>query len=192
MKTINNISNRISSKLVQLLTQGGSTTNEKHSTDTFFSSSAKIYAYRVDALHSETQKLNGTIQQNENEIENESEVLIRTNQRAKMKASSYLAMDLSSISLSSEFQFHPCQPTNFCRWTGGIGCDSLFADMISYTMYSSSDFPLLNGYIDFDTQMTDKFDGNEQILDIGLLRNVIQDNEGYDHVLGRKKNKQLE
>lgn len=147
-----------------------------------FPLSAKIYAYRVDALHTETQKLNGTIQQNENENENQIELPTKTNQRVKAKASSYLVTDLSSISLSYEFQFHPFQPSNPCRWPGGIGYDSLFADMISYTMYSSSDFPLINGFADFTT----RFEENEQILDLNFLRQVIQDDEGFDHILGRK------
>ncbi|CAF3392312.1 unnamed protein product [Rotaria sp. Silwood1] len=159
--------------------------------------SAKIYGYRVDALHTETQKLNGSIQEKHEEESNithseQIETTKKLTQHIKPKASSYLVTDLSTISLPYEFEFHPCQPSNMCQWPGGVGIDSLYADMISYTMYSSSDFPLINGLINLNNQINKEYDNNDTILDITLktiydlnpLREVIKDNEGKDHVLG--------
>ncbi|CAF4441400.1 unnamed protein product, partial [Adineta steineri] len=83
--------------------------------------SAKIYGYRVDALHAETQKLNGAFQDkdgDEEELNRTSLDPIETpkqiTSRNKIKKSSYLATDLSTISLSYEFEFHPFQPSNLC------------------------------------------------------------------------------
>jgi len=161
--------------------------------------SAKIYGYRVDALHSETQKLNGSIQQNEEEesiLTNSDPIEIpkKIIQRSKPKSSSYLVTDLSTISLPYEFQFHPFQPSNMCQWPGGVGIDSLYADMISYTMYSSSDFPLINGFVDLNSRINKEYDDYERILDLSMktnydlipLREVIKDNEGLDHILGKE------
>jgi len=116
-------------------------------------------------------------------------------QRSKPKASSYLVTDLSTISLSYEFEFHPFQPSQMCQWPGGVGIDSLYADMVSYTMYSSSDYPLLNGFINLNNRINKEYDDNERILDIALktvydlipLREVIKDHEGQDHSLGKYK-----
>jgi hypothetical protein len=80
-----------------------------------------------------------------------------------------------------------------CHWPGGVGMDSFYADMVSYTMYSSSDFPLLNGFIDLNSRINKEYDDNERLLDIAmktnydlnLLREVIKDNEGLDHILGK-------
>jgi hypothetical protein len=80
-----------------------------------------------------------------------------------------------------------------CHWPGGVGMDSFYADMVSYTMYSSSDFPLLNGFIDLNSRINKEYDDNERLLDIvmktnydlNLLREVIKDNEGLDHILGK-------
>jgi len=82
-----------------------------------------------------------------------------------------------------------------CRWPGGVGIDSLYADMVSYTMYSSSDYPLLNGFINLNNRINKEYDDNERILDIALktvydlipLREVIKDHEGQDHSLGKYK-----
>jgi hypothetical protein len=158
--------------------------------------SAKIYGYRVDALHTETQKLSGSIQQKDEEEEtsNPTEPTKKLTQQTKPKASSYLVTDLSSISLSREFDFHPYQPSNMCQWPGGVGIDSLYADMISYTMYSSSDFPLLNGFVNFNRKINKEYDEYEKILDIAMktsydllpLREVMKDNEGHDHILGKE------
>jgi hypothetical protein len=81
-----------------------------------------------------------------------------------------------------------------CQWPGGVGFDSLYADMVSYTMYSSSDFPLINGFIDLNNRINKEYDDNERILDISMrtncdlipLREVIKDNEGLDHILGKE------
>jgi hypothetical protein len=80
-----------------------------------------------------------------------------------------------------------------CQWPGGVGIDSLYADMISYTMYSSSDFPLINGFIDLNSRINKEYDDYERILDLTTktnydlipLREVIKDNEGLDHILGK-------
>jgi hypothetical protein len=81
-----------------------------------------------------------------------------------------------------------------CQWPGGVGIDSLYADMISYTMYSSSDFPLLNGFVNFNRKINKEYDEYEKILDIAMktsydllpLREVMKDNEGHDHILGKQ------
>ncbi|CAF0921323.1 unnamed protein product [Adineta ricciae] len=161
--------------------------------------SAKIYGYRVDALHTETQKLNGSIQQqDEDDEESQSiqsdpiEITKKLSQRSKPKASSYLTTDLSTISLAYELDFHPFQPSNMCQWPGGVGDDSIYADMVSYTMYSSSDYPLINGFINLNSPINREYDDNERILDVSMktiydlipLREVIQDHEEHDHVLG--------
>ncbi|UJR36803.1 hypothetical protein I4U23_029517 [Adineta vaga] len=168
--------------------------------------SAKIYGYRVDALHIETQKLNGTIQQQDDDDDDDDDEQVqldiiksdriettkKLSQRSKSKASSYLTTDLSTISLTYKFDFHPFQPSNMCQWPGGIGDDSIYADMVSYTMYSSSDYALINGFINLNSQINKEYDDNERILDISMktiydlipLREVIQDHEEHDHVLG--------
>ena len=160
--------------------------------------SAKIYGYRVDALHSETQKLNGSI---ENEEEDEwsishpdqtAETIKKLTQRSKPKASSYLVTDLSTISLPYEFDFHACQPSSMCQWPGGVGFDSVYADMVSYTMYSSSDFPLVHGFIDLNSRVNKEYDDNERVLGLAMrtiydlvpLREVIRDEQEQDHILG--------
>ncbi|CAF1454477.1 unnamed protein product [Rotaria sordida] len=64
--------------------------------------------------------------------------------------------------------------------------------MISYTMYSSSDFPLINGFANLNSRINKEYDDNEKILhitsktmyDLTPLREVIKDNEGKDHILG--------
>lgn len=114
--------------------------------------------------------------------------------RSRPKNSSYLATDLSSISLAYEFQFHPFQPSNMCHWPGGVGIDSFYADMVSYTMYSSSDFPLLDGFSDLNSRVNQDHHSNERILDLSLhtnydllpLRETIKDDEGFDHYLGNR------
>ncbi len=189
--------NRILLKLDQLQIQGKKKEFSIKFDEIFLS--AKIYGYRVDALHTETQKLNGSIQQNEEEEESilinsdQIEIPKKLTQRSKPKANSYLVTDLSTISLPYEFQFHPFQPSNMCQWPGGVGIDSLYADMISYTMYSSSDFPLINGFIDLNSRINKEYDDYERILDLTTktnydlipLREVIKDNEGLDHILGK-------
>ena len=172
---------------------------ERNSLDIAFLS-AKIYAYRVDALHTDTQKLNGSIQQKEEEERQSSiqpieqpEISQKLSHRHRPKISSYLVTDLSTISLSCEFQFHPFQPSNMCHWPGGVGIDSLYADMVSYTMYSSSDFPLLDGFIDLNSRINNEYHSHERILDLAIrttydlipLREAIKDDEEFDHFLGR-------
>jgi hypothetical protein len=163
-------------------------------------SSAKIYGYRVDALHAETQKLNSSIQQKVDEIhridvdtmETGKKVIV---QRSKPKASSYIVTDLSSISLSYELDFHPFQPSRLGPWPGGVGFDSIYADMVSYTMYSSSDFPLINGFINLNSRVNRDYDDNESMLDMTMktvydllpLRDTIKDDEEFNHLLGRKQ-----
>ena len=135
--------------------------------------SAKIYGLRVDALHTETQRLSGSIH-----IEEELKPLKKpTIQYSKSKINSYIVSDLSAISISNEFQFHPLQPPHMCKWSGGIGSDSIYADMVSYTIYSTSDVPLidLNG-LEITTQT---------MYDLIPLREVIKENEGENHILGK-------
>jgi hypothetical protein len=165
-----------------------------------FIRSAKIYGLRVDALHTETQRLSGSIQSQEEELSilsnsEQSKPIKKTTQRCK--SNSYIVSDLSTISIPYEFEFHPLQPSNMCKWPGGYGFDSIYADMVSYTMYSSSDFPLINGFIDLNSRINMEYVNNENILDITAktmydlipLREVIKDNEGENHILGKKFDK---
>jgi hypothetical protein len=117
----------------------------------------------------------------------------RTIQHCKLQSNSYIVSDLSTISIPYEFDFHPLQPSKMCQWPGGIGSDSVYADMVSYTMYSSSDFPLINGFVDLNSRMNMEYVDNENLLDITSkimcdlipLREVIKDSEGENHILGK-------
>lgn len=171
--------------------------------------SAKIYGFRVDALHTETQKLSGNILnvdeegsgdqpvkeegqangENANSEEVEEKKPIR---RAKPKATTFILTDLSKITLEHEFQFRPLQPPHMCQWRGGIGADSIYAEMVSSTMYSLSDFPLIDGFTNINFQEEEQQSKIDNILDSTItkmidltsLRHVIKTKEGHDHTLG--------
>ncbi|CAF1682891.1 unnamed protein product [Rotaria magnacalcarata] len=175
--------------------------------------SAKIYGFRVDALHTETQKLSGNILNNEDEGSGDGEIkqegqadangdnidgeqgdikkLIR---RAKAKATTFILTDLSKITLEHEFHFRPLQSPHMCQWRGGIGADSIYAEMVSSTMYSSSDFPLIDGFTNANVQVEEQDTKINSILDCTLnymidlstLRGVLKTNEGHDHILGNQ------
>lgn len=88
-----------------------------------------------------------------------------------------------------------------CQWRGGIGQDSIYAEMVSSTMYSSSDYPLIDGFTNTNIQPEEQLNQTDNILDQTLtkmidltaLRNVIKTKEEHDHLLGmclnRKKTK---
>ena len=180
----------------------------KHSISQF---SAKIYGFRVDALHTETQKLSGNIlnseeagpTEGENKEENPVEGGIenpdseqieskKPARRIKAKATSFVANDLSKITLEHEFEFRPLQPPNMCQWRGGVGKDSIYAEMVSGTMYSSSDFPLIDGFTNANSRPEEQEAKIQSILehttskmiDLISLRDVIKTNENHDHILG--------
>ena len=79
-----------------------------------------------------------------------------------------------------------------CQWPGGVGFDSVYADMVSYTMYSSSDFALVHGFIDLNSRVNREYDDNERVLGLAMktiydlvpLREVIRDEQEQDHILG--------
>ncbi len=154
--------------------------------------SAKIYGLRVDALHTETQKLSESIQPQDDHYE-QLKPIKKPIQCGKSKSNSYIVSDLSTISIPYEFQFHPLQPSNMCKWSGGVGSDSIYADMVSYTMYSSNDFPIIHGFVDLNSRINMEYMNNENILDITVkticdlipLREVIKDSEEENHVLGK-------
>ena len=174
--------------------------------------SAKIYGFRVDALHTETQKLSGNIlnvdeeidvceggNQQENIIENSDENTdvehVETKKpvrHIKAKATSFVVNDLCKITLEHEFEFRPLQPPNICQWRGGIGKDSIYAEMVSSTMYSSSDYPLINGFTNANSPFNEQENKINTILNrtiskiinLTSLRNVIKTNETHDHILG--------
>ncbi len=81
-----------------------------------------------------------------------------------------------------------------CQWRGGIGSDSIYAEMVSSTMYSSSDYPLIDGFTNANIQPEEQQSQTDSILDCTLakmidltsLRNVIKINEGHDHILGKR------
>ncbi|CAF1113036.1 unnamed protein product [Rotaria sp. Silwood1] len=180
--------------------------------------SAKIYGFRVDALYTETQKLSGNIlnteeeeeqQQHSNDGENKEENRLEVDnenidseqneskkptRRIKTKATSFVVNDLSKITLEHEFEFRPLQPPNICQWRGGIGKDSIYAEMVSSTMYSSSDYPLIDGFTNANSQPEEQQIKIENILnhtiakiiDLTSLRDVIKNNETYDHILGNQ------
>lgn len=78
-----------------------------------------------------------------------------------------------------------------CKWPGGVGYDSIYADMVSYTMYSSSDFPSINGFVNFNSRVNREHDDNQAILDLTTrttfdlesLREVIKQDEDQNHLL---------
>jgi hypothetical protein len=173
--------------------------------------SAKIYGFRVDALYTETQKLNENIlnteeeiptdgvNKEENPIEDENENIDseqieskKSTRRIKTKTTSFVITDLSKITLEHEFEFRPLQPPNMCQWRGGIGKDSIYAEMVSSTMYSSSDYPLIDGFTNANNRPEEQQTKIESILehtttkmiDLTLLRDVIKTNEIHDHILG--------
>src|SRR4051812_48676138 len=91
--------------------------------------SAKIYGFRVDALHTETQKLSGnflnvdeesatdgttkpdgqTDDNNEN-LDSEQNEIKKPKARIKPKMTTFILTDLSKITLEHEFDFRPLQP----------------------------------------------------------------------------------
>jgi hypothetical protein len=166
--------------------------------------SAKIYGFRVDALHTDTQKLCGNILNTETEmsqegptgsegqadndpadIDSEQAQLKKQIRRAKAKASSYLVADLTKITLEHEFNFRPLQPPHMCRWRGGIGTDSIYAEMVSSTMYSSSDYPLIDGFTNASSRPNEHEALVETILQQTTGRMVdlsaIRADEEYHH-----------
>ena len=169
--------------------------------------SAKIYGFRVDALHTETQKLSGNILNNEGESSNDGAIkeegqvddpeqieIKKPKIRVKPKTTNFILTDLSKITLEHEFQFRPLQPPHMCQWRGGIGADSIYAEMVSSTMYSSSDYPLIDGFINTNIQADEQQVHTDSILDntitkmidLTSLRSVIKINEGHDHILGNQ------
>ena len=115
--------------------------------------------------------------------------------RAKAKATSFLVTDLSKITLEHEFDFRPLQPPNICQWRGGIGADSVYAEMVSSTMYSSSDYPSIDGFTNANSTVDENHEQLETILsqtqaksiDLVHLREVIKSKEGHDHPLGESQ-----
>ncbi|CAF0877347.1 unnamed protein product [Adineta ricciae] len=173
--------------------------------------SAKIYGYRVDALHTETQKLSGNILNTEEEgaadgATKESDQAEGDNDKAdsdqidpkkpvrrvKAKATTFILTDTTKITLEHEFQFRPLQSPNMCHWRGGIGADSIYAEMVSSTMYSSSDYPLIDGFTNMNAQVEEQQSRIDSILDrtitemvdLTSLRSAIRGSEGHDHILG--------
>ncbi|CAF1238915.1 unnamed protein product [Rotaria sp. Silwood1] len=174
--------------------------------------SAKIYGFRVDALHTETQKLSGNIlNTDEEELPNgtikeegrtdidsenihceEGEIKKPVRRNKAKTTTTFILTDLSKITLEHEFQFRPLQSPHICQWRGGIGADSIYAEMVSNTMYSSSDYPLIDGFTNVNIQIDEQETKINNILDntinhmidLILLRSVIKINEGHDHVLG--------
>jgi hypothetical protein len=79
-----------------------------------------------------------------------------------------------------------------CQWRGGIGKDSIYAEMVSSTMYSSSDYPLIDGFTNINNRPEEQETKIESILehtaskmiDLTSLRDVIKTNEIHDHILG--------
>jgi len=112
--------------------------------------------------------------------------------RIKAKTTSFVINDLSKITLEHEFEFRPLQPPNMCQWRGGIGKDSIYAEMVSSTMYSSSDYPLIDGYTNANNRPEEqqtKIDiileyTTTKMIDLISLRDVIKSNETHDHILG--------
>jgi len=114
--------------------------------------------------------------------------------RVKAKITTFILTDLSKITLDHEFEFRPLQPPHMCQWRGGIGQDSIYAEMVSSTMYSSSDYPLIDGFTNANIQPEEQQNQTNTILDqtitkmidLTSLRNVIKTKEGHDHILGKK------
>ncbi|CAF5089871.1 unnamed protein product, partial [Rotaria magnacalcarata] len=118
----------------------------------------------------------------------------KPSRRVKAKATSFVVTDLSKITLEHEFEFRPLQPPNMCQWRGGIGKDSIYAEMVSNTMYSSSDYPLIDGFTNANNRPEEQQTKIDTILnhtatkmiDLVSLRDVIKINETHDHTLGNQ------
>jgi hypothetical protein len=150
-------------------------------------------------LNTEEEPSNNEGNKEENPIENENENIDseqieskKPARRIKAKTTSFVVTDLSKITLEHEFEFRPLQPPNMCQWRGGIGKDSIYAEMVSSTMYSSSDYPLIDGYTNANNQPEEqqtKIDiileyTTTKMIDLISLRDVIKSNETHDHILG--------
>ncbi len=150
-------------------------------------------------MNTEEEPSNNEGNKEENPIENENENIDseqieskKPARRIKAKTTSFVVTDLSKITLEHEFEFRPLQPPNMCQWRGGIGKDSIYAEMVSSTMYSSSDYPLIDGYTNANNQPEEqqtKIDiileyTTTKMIDLISLRDVIKSNETHDHILG--------
>lgn len=163
----------------------------------------------MDALHTETQKLSGNILDADEEgetketdqvdggpekIDPEQMEVKKPVRRVKAKNTTFILTDLSRITLEHEFQFRPLQPPHMCQWRGGVGADSVYAEMVSSTMYSMSDYPLIDGFTNVNNVVEEQQSKVDSILDqtvvemvdLTSLRSVIRNNESHDHVLGKR------
>lgn len=129
---------------------------------------------------------------NEEQTESEQIESKKAVRRAKAKLTSFVVTDLNKITLEHEFEFRPLQPPNMCQWRGGIGTDTIYAEMVSSTMYSSSDYPLVDGFTNANSCADEQQTKIDHVLDhtvnktidLGPLREAIHGNEGHDHLLG--------
>ncbi len=127
------------------------------------------------------------------DIDSEENEIKKPIRRVKAKTTTFILTDLSKITLDHEFEFRPLQPPHMCQWRGGIGGDSIYAEMVSSTMYSSSDYPLIDGFTNANIQPEEQQSQTNTILnqtltkmiDLTSLRSVIRTNEGHDHILGK-------
>ena len=123
----------------------------------------------------------------------------KVTRRAKAKLTSFVASDLSKITLEHEFEFRPLQPPNMCQWRGGIGKDSIYAEMVCSTMYSSSDYPLIDGFTNANSRPEEQQLKIEHLLehtsgkmiDLVALREAIKTTDDHDHTLGRVNSKKF-
>ena len=156
-------------------------------------------------MHTETQKLSGNIFNTEEEIKStdgtikdDDQTNVNSEQievkkpirRVKAKTTTFVLTDLSKITLEHEFEFRPLQPSHMCQWRGGVGSDSIYAEMVTTTMYSSSDYPLIDGFTNaniriHEQQMSILDSTITTMIDLRSLRSVIKTKEGHDHILGR-------
>jgi hypothetical protein len=167
-------------------------------------SSAKIYGYRVDALHTDTQKLSGNIINEDdnstndhasscgNVIDYEQVEIKKVVRRQRNKCTSHIVTDPSKITLDYAFDFRPLQSSSLCQWRGGIGEDSIYADMVSNTMYSTSDYSSFDAFIngqsttdEYEQHVNNVLDRTQTtIIDLIHLRQSMKSMTGSDHLLG--------
>ncbi|CAF3261867.1 unnamed protein product, partial [Rotaria sp. Silwood2] len=85
------------------------------------------------------------------------------------KTTSFVVSDLSKITLEHEFEFRPLQKRQiYVNGEMELKKDSIYAEMISSTMYSLSDYPLIDDFTNANSQLDD-----EQIKMNNILNNTI-------------------
>ncbi|CAF1444880.1 unnamed protein product, partial [Didymodactylos carnosus] len=173
--------------------------------------SAKIYAYRVDALHTETQKLSmnmSTVEQVHNltstiTMKNDNgsvKMSDKTKTRSHGKKNEIIVTDISKISINNIddnnelIRFRPLLPTSLCCLSKSENeSDSIHHHMISCTTYSTSDYSFIRDFANIQIKNFIKEElkskirfqhAIDTIYSLEKLRDIIEPHQHVDHSLG--------